>query len=60
MPKNTTIRFSDEEYKWLKNEAESQQRTVSNLIKRVLNLYKKNQNGVAGGVPSGTTTGIFG
>lgn len=41
---NFTIRFSDEEISWLKEEAQAQQRSVGNLITYVLSLYRKEKS----------------
>ena len=37
------LALTNEERKWLKEEAERQQRSVANLIKYILHCYKTNQ-----------------
>lgn len=39
---NFTIRLSDDELEWLKAEAEKQHRTIANLIRYLLCLYREN------------------
>lgn len=45
MPKhNFTIRLGYEEAEWLRKEAEKQHRTVANLIRYILCLYRENKD----------------
>ena len=49
---NFALRLDDEMREWLEEEAQAQDRTVTNLIGYILTLYRRNQNGME---PSGTS-----
>ena len=50
--RNFTIRLSEEDLEWLKEEAERQQRTVANLITYILSLYHKGNTTRQGEFPT--------
>lgn len=51
MRHNFTVRVSDEEAEWLKQEAERQGRSVANLIRLLILRYREGVDGVAGSAP---------
>ena len=40
---NFTVRFSDDLLKWVKEEAESEGRSVNNLVNRIVELYRQSK-----------------
>ena len=42
--RNFAIRIDEETYLWLQQQAQAQQRSIGNFIKRVLSLYKQSQD----------------